>query len=108
MHMRIFPAGTVAGRGSGTTGAFGVPLLFAVLLGGVALLAGPFPASAAPEKNQAEEKLAALAATVAAEVKARGPFGFDLRKAFWPYWLHALTRHRWRRSSRAGWFAFSL
>ena len=39
---------------------------------------------------------------VAAEVKARGPFGFDLRKAFWPYWLHALTRHRWRRSSRAG------
>ena len=46
---------------------------------------------------------------VAAEVKARGPFGFDLRRAFWPYWLHALTRHRWRRSSpRAGWFAFSL
>jgi len=43
------------------------------------------------------------------EVKARGPFAFDLRKAFWPYWLHALTRHRWRRSSsRAGWFAFSV
>ena len=44
---------------------------------------------------------------VAAEVKARGPFGFDLRKAFWPYWLHALTRHRWRRS-RAAALAFSL
>ena len=44
---------------------------------------------------------------VAAEVKARGPFGFDLRKAFWPYWLHTLTRHRWRRSSRAGRFPFS-
>ena len=45
---------------------------------------------------------------VEAEVRDRGPFGFDLRKAFWPYWLHALTRHRWRRSSRAGWFAFRL
>ena len=44
---------------------------------------------------------------VAAEVKARGPFAFDLRKAFWPYWLHALTRHRWRRS-RAAASAFSL
>ena len=44
---------------------------------------------------------------VAVEVKARGPFGFDLRKAFWPYWLHALTRHRWRRS-RAAALAFSL
>ena len=44
---------------------------------------------------------------VAAEVKARGPFGYDLRKAFWPYWLHALTRHRWRRS-RAAASAFSL
>ena len=46
---------------------------------------------------------------VAAEVRGRGPFSFDLRKAFWPYWLHALTRHRWRRSSssRAWRFAFS-
>ena len=32
---------------------------------------------------------------VEAAVKARGPFGFDLRQAFWPYWLHELTRHRW-------------
>ena len=44
---------------------------------------------------------------VAAEVRDRGPFGFDLRRAFWPYWLHALTRHRWRRS-RAAASAFSL
>ena len=46
---------------------------------------------------------------VAAEVRDRGPFGYDLRKAFWPYWLHALTRHRWRRSSSSqAWrFAFS-
>ena len=44
---------------------------------------------------------------VAAEVRDRGPFGFDLRRAFWPYWLHALTRHRWRRS-RAAALAFSL
>ena len=44
---------------------------------------------------------------VAAEVRDRGPFGYDLRKAFWPYWLHALTRHRWRRS-RAAASAFSL
>ena len=29
---------------------------------------------------------------VEAEVRDRGPFGFDLRKASWPYWLHALTR----------------
>lgn len=28
--------------------------------------------------------------------------GIDLRKAFWPYWLHALTRHRWRRRRGAG------
>ena len=41
---------------------------------------------------------------VEAEVRDRGPFGYDLRKAFWPYWLHALTRHRWRRRG-AGWFA---
>ena len=44
---------------------------------------------------------------VSPEVRDRGPFGFDLRKAFWPYWLHALTRHRWRRS-RAAALAFSL
>ena len=65
-----------------------------------------------PFRGDAYEKLARTrtggARVFHVEVKARGPFAFDLRKAFWPYWLHALTRHRWRRSSRTGWFAFSL
>lgn len=51
---------------------------------------------------------------VEAAVKARGPFGFDLRQAFWPYWLHELTRHWWRGAestlseSTLSAFAFSV
>ena len=30
---------------------------------------------------------------VEAEVRDRGPFGYDLRKAFWPYWPWSVRRY---------------